>query len=113
MTVQVQSFNPILNYTVAATTNNVDTTIAQPTAVAGAAGTANGHTCLLVQNQASGVAYVDWGTTAQTAAVGGLGSLPVPANAALLVDMGGPMTHVAVILGSGSGSVYLSVGNGI
>ena len=112
MTVQVENFYPQLNYTVSATTNNVNTVIAQPPAVAGSAGTGNGHCNLLVQNQSTGIAYVAWGMTAATAAVGGISSVPVPVGAAMVFGMGGPMTNVAVILGSGSGSVFLSVGTG-
>lgn len=112
MTILTANFNPLLNYTIAATTSSTNQVIGQPPAVSGFAGNGNGHLDIFIQNGSSGVAYVKWGMSAQTAVVGGLDSVPVMPGMAPVFHMGEPATNVAVILGTGTGNVYVSIGSG-
>lgn len=98
-----QNFLPYGNYTVAATATSQNIVVAEPT---------YGTPCtdLLISNSTTSVAFVSWGTTAQTATSSSFAVLP---GAIMAVDTGTtPITNIAVILATGTGNVYLSIGIG-
>lgn len=113
MTINTQNFFPILNYTVSATASSVPQAIAQPPNVTGSAGNAGGYTDVMISNSTVAVAYASWaaGGTA-VATVGGLNCVPIPSGATMVFAMGIPATSIAVILSTGTGNVFVSVGNG-
>lgn len=98
------NFNPFNNYTVSASNVSADQTVVQPTDAS-----ITGATDLLISNSTAAVAFVRWGTTTQTAVTTDFAVLP---GAIVCVNTGIAVTHVGVILASGSGSVYLSIGVG-
>jgi hypothetical protein len=91
------------NYTVAATNASTNQVVTQPnnTGLAGID--------LLISNGAATVAHLRWGTVAQTAVTTDFAVLP---GETMVVNMGVAATNIAVILESGSGNVYLSLGIG-
>lgn len=98
-----QNFSPFNNYIVAATTSSTNQVVVQPTL---------GQKCrdLTISNNSTGVAYIAWGQTTQTATSSNFAVLP---GAIMTIDMGlNPVTNIAVLLATGSGNVYLSIGIG-
>jgi hypothetical protein len=65
---------------------------------------------LLVFNTTSSIAFLSLG--ASTSVIATTGSLPVPAGAQLLLTVGATVAAAAVVLASGSGTVYLTRGSG-
>ncbi len=65
---------------------------------------------LLVFNTTSSIAFLSLG--ASTSVIATTSSLPVPAGAQLLLTVGATVAAAAVILASGSGTVYLTRGSG-
>lgn len=102
-----KNFSPYTNYIIAASTTSANQVVVQPTFNAGSP--INGATDLLVSNNTSGVAYVSWGLTAQTATSANIAIMP---GAIMAIDMGLAATNVAVLLSAGSGNVYISIGVG-
>jgi hypothetical protein len=90
----VQPFEPIGVVTVAASTTSALATIAPADSV-------------LVFNASAATAFVVTGVVA-TAASG----VPIPAGGRQLFSAGPYVTQMAVILASGTGSVYFTSGNG-
>jgi hypothetical protein len=64
----------------------------------------------LVTNTASGTAFIRLGT--DNSVVASAADMPVPAGARLLLHAGNFASTVAVVLNSGSGSVYVTRGDG-
>lgn len=113
MTIEVQAFNPILNYTIAGTNTATSQAIAQPlnNSPAGYANSA-GYRKLRIINGAASTCFVAWSMGTATASTSGnypiLGSSTSP-----VLDMGMPATSVSVILGSATtGTVYIAIGDG-
>jgi hypothetical protein len=65
---------------------------------------------LLVFNSTGSIAFLSLG--ASTSVVATPNSLPVPAGIQVLLTVGATVTTAAVVLGSGSGTVYLTRGSG-
>jgi hypothetical protein len=65
---------------------------------------------LLVFNSTSSVAFLSLGASTSLTATSS--SLPIPAGAQILLSVGPTVTGVAVLLSSGSGTVYLTRGSG-
>jgi hypothetical protein len=65
---------------------------------------------VLVTNTASGTAFIRFGT--DNSVVASAADMPVPAGARLLLHAGNFASTVAVVLNSGSGSVYVTRGDG-
>ena len=102
-----QNFAPFNNYVLAATTSSQNTVVTQPSTTTG------GKTCrdLYIYNSTAGVAFVAWGQTSQTASTST--SFAVAPGAVMVIDMGdNPVTNIGIILGTSSGNVYFSIGNG-
>lgn len=98
-----KNFTPYETHAVSASTTSANQTFTQP---------AQGESArdLLVQNPTDAVVFVKWGTTAQTATAS---SFPVMPGAIMIIDTGTtPATNVAVLLSSGTGTIYLSLGVG-
>lgn len=112
MTVRIQNFNPVLNYTVAGTNTSSAVAIAQPLNNS-PSGYANsmGYTDVQFVNPNAFMAFASWSMGTATAATT---NAPIPPNATIVYNMGQPSTSIAVILGSATtGSVYVSVGEGL
>jgi hypothetical protein len=93
----------------------------QPFRPAGTIGAAASATSAAVQLAGGGSAVLVYNATAATAffrlgAAAGLTALltdtPVPPGARMLVDGGPFVSHAAVILSAGSGTVYFTLGDG-
>ena len=100
---RTKNFTPYGNYTVAASTTSANQVITQP---------ASGEVAndLQISNSTAGVAFITYGTSAQTATSAGFAVMP---GAIEVISMGNlPITNIGVILSAGSGSVYLSNGLG-
>ena len=65
---------------------------------------------LRVFNNANGVAFVQWGGTGVVAT--STTGYPVGAGVDTVVSMGRPALGVSVIMGTGTGAVYVSPGDG-
>lgn len=65
---------------------------------------------LLVFNTTSSIAFLSLGASTSVNAT--TSSLPVPAGAQLLLTVGATVAAAAVVLASGSGTVYLTRGSG-
>ncbi|MCB8874761.1 hypothetical protein [Acidisoma silvae] len=65
---------------------------------------------LLVFNSTSSIAFLRLGASTSLTATSG--DLPVPAGVQLLLTVGATVTAAAVLLSSGSGTVYLTRGSG-
>ncbi|HQT85944.1 MAG: hypothetical protein B7Z58_11620 [Acidiphilium sp. 37-64-53] len=68
-----------------------------------------GGSSVLVYNAAGAVAFVRFGMTGVTA---GVRDTPVPPGARMLVDAGQLVTTASAVLGSGTGSVFFTRGDG-
>lgn len=103
------NFCPKNNYTVAATTSSSNTVVANGTLNEGSQ-----YTDICISNNTAGVAYIKWGTTSQTAVVGGLTSFPILAGETVTLNTGLAVTNVGVILagGTASGNVFITLGVG-
>lgn len=113
MSVTIANFSPKNctadgNYTIAASTTGTNQVMQQPPA---ATYGANGYITLLITNSSSSAAFLSWGMTNQAGVVS-TSSFQVPAGSVMTIDMAFPATNVAVILASGTGNVYISLGNG-
>jgi hypothetical protein len=64
----------------------------------------------LVYNATSAVAFVRFGTDLTVSATGG--DMPVPPGGRVLLDIGQLASSAAALLSSGSGSVFISRGDG-
>lgn len=94
----IAAFNPEATVSLAATTTSAATAL-------GGSGPS-----LLVYNASSSTAFLRLGaTTVLTAA---LTDLPVPPASRVLLSVGATVAAAAVILSSGSGTVYLTRGSG-
>ena len=106
-----KNFTPFNSYVISASTASANQVVVQPTQTG--AGTImpvqTPATDLMVSNTTGAVAYVAWGTTAQTATSS---NVAVAAGAIEIFDMGVAATNVAVLLASGTGSVDISIGVG-
>ncbi len=69
-----------------------------------------GGNAVLVYNAASGTAFVRLGGASGLTATSS--DTPVPAGARMLLGGGPFVNHAAVLLGSGSGVVYFTLGDG-
>ena len=98
-----QNFTPYGNYAISATTSSTNQAVTQPSSGTGARD-------LYIYNPNAGIAFVAYGTTSQTANT--TTSFAVPPGAAMIIDMDVFATNVAVIMSTGSGTVYISVGTG-
>ena len=65
---------------------------------------------VLVYNASTGVAFLRFGTDLTITAT--LSDVPVPAGTRMLLHAGTIASTVSVVLGGGSGSVYVSRGDG-
>jgi hypothetical protein len=79
------------------------------TGAANAAMTGAGE-AVLVMNSTSGVAFIRFGTDSSVTAT--TADTPVPPNARMLMHCGEIASTVSVVLGSGSGNVYVTRGDG-
>lgn len=104
-----KNFAPFNNYIVSASTSSANQVVVQPSAQSEGLPVGGGATDLLVYNATTGVAFITWGTTTQTATNAGVAVGP---GAIMMFDMGIPATNVGVLLSTGSGSVYISIGIG-
>ena len=95
----VAPFKPITNATVSASTTSTNVAL----------GTAGDS--VMVYNASNSTAFVNWGSNTVVATTS---HFPVPAGSRTLLDIGSfnSLTHVAVVLGTGSGTVYLNQGSG-
>ncbi len=84
-------------------------TIAAATTAAQATLNGTGE-AVLVTNAASGIAFIRFGTDSTVAAT--TSDTPVPAGSRMLMHSGTLASNASVVLGSGSGSVYLTRGDG-
>lgn len=101
--VRNQNFSPFGNYAISATTSSTNQAVTQPTLGSIARD-------LYIYNPTSGIAFVAYGLTSQTAST--TTSFAVPPGAAIIIDTDIATTNVAVILSTGSGTVYISIGVG-
>lgn len=113
MSITISNFSPKNcnadgNYTIAASTTGTNQVMQQPPS--GTYG-ANGYNTILITNSASSAAFLSWGMTNQAGVVS-TSSFQVPPGAVMTIDMGFPATNIAAILASGTGNVYISLGNG-
>jgi hypothetical protein len=69
-----------------------------------------GGGAVLIYNSATTTAFFRLGGASGLTAT--IGDTPVPAGSRMLVDAGPFVSNVAVILGSGSGTVYFTLGDG-
>lgn len=112
MTVRTQVFSPVLNYTITGTNSSVAQAISQPPGTPGSTYNAGGYTTVRFYNPNAYVAFASW-VALGTATASTSGNAPIPASGSVTYDMGGPMSSIAVILGTASaGSIYVSVGDG-
>lgn len=95
----IQPFQPATTVTVSATSASSATQIA------------GNQESILIYNASGSVAFVAVGTDSTTAATVAA-SFPVPAGASRMITVGSYFSWVAVILASGTGTVYVSRGNG-
>lgn len=104
---QGQNFSPYANYTVSATTTSANQVVTQPS-------TGPAASVIEVSNNATGVAFVAWNSTAGTGATATTASYPILPGQTKLVNCGMAVQNVAVILDTGttSAKVYVSIGNG-
>lgn len=65
---------------------------------------------LLVYNATGGIAFLRLGAT--TALTATTGDLPVPPGSQIMLGIGATVTAAAVVLSTGSGTVYLTRGSG-
>lgn len=65
---------------------------------------------LLVYNSTSGIAFLSLGASTSLTATGN--NLPIPPGQQMLLSVGTTVTAAAVVLSSGSGTVYLTRGSG-
>lgn len=96
-----QSFTPVETITVSAST----------TTAAGAFSTGAGiaANAMVIKNPTTAVAFVRWGSGAQTAVAT---DYPVLAGEQAYVPKGISIANVAVILSTGTGNIYFTAGNG-
>lgn len=107
MSIELQLFNPILNYVITSPTSGTNQAISQPTTQTNSMG----YRSLRVANNATGPVEISWGMTSQSAVVGTT-NVVVLSGATEIFDMGYPATNIGALLISGSGNVYISVGGG-
>jgi hypothetical protein len=93
-----QPFRPAGTVTAAATTAPVNV------------GLNGGGSAVLIYNAAASTAFFRLGGA--TSLTVSIADTPVPPGARMLVDAGPFVTNAAVMLGSGSGSVYFTRGDG-
>lgn len=93
-----QPFRPAGTVVVAAGTGSANTTLSV------------GGEAVLVFNASAAVAFVRFGTDLTVTAT--VSDMPVPAGGRMLIHAGEYASTAAVLLSSGSGSVYFSRGNG-
>lgn len=86
-------------------------TISATTTSAATALVSSGRTQVLVYNAGSSTVFLEFGTSAVAAVVAS--GLPVPSGAILVLSVDPTVTHVAAITGSGTATVYVTVGRGI
>lgn len=113
MSVRIENFYPASNYTLTGTNTSTYVTLTQPTFV-GSSGQGNnsGYSDIQFVNPNSYMAFANWSMGTATASTSG--SVPIPPSSTINYNMGGPMTSVAVILGTASsGVIYISLGSGM
>ena len=93
----LEAFKPAGTVVVAATTSNVSTTLP------------SGGQSVLITNAASDYAFVRLGVAGEAAT---LTDFPVPSGASRLLFREDTVTTVHVILNSGTGTVFATVGRG-
>ncbi len=94
----VQPFRPAGTASAAASTSSVSVALA-----------GGGH-AVLVYNASAGTAFFRLGATSALTAL--TSDTPVPPGARMLVDGGPFVSHAAVVLSAGAGSVYFTLGDG-
>lgn len=104
MGIRVDNFSPSYNYTISASTTSAPQALTQNTVPGG-----NPIVDLAIKNATGSVAFVRWGKGTQTATTSDYAILPGTAE---VIKMSSAYDNVAVILASGTGSVYLSLGEG-
>jgi hypothetical protein len=93
-----QPFRPALTATIAASTTAAYTSIA-------------GHgEAVLVTNTSASVAFIRFGTDSTVTA--SAADMPIPANARMLMHCGNIASTASVVLALGTGTVYVSRGDG-
>lgn len=110
MSIRYQNFFPSQNYTMATTTASaVSQAVVQPSAVGGAGG---GYPLLALRiaNNANGVAFVRINGGAATTT--GANDIPILAGEDVIFDTVTPSTSISAILASGTGNVYIGLGEG-
>ena len=111
MTIEVQAFSPVLNYTITGTNASVAQAIAQPPSTTGVAYNPQGYNTVRFYNPNAFTGFAAW--TNGTATASTSGNAPIPASGSVTYDMGGPMTSIAIIWGTASSApCYVSVGDG-
>jgi uncharacterized PurR-regulated membrane protein YhhQ (DUF165 family) len=90
-------FEPNAHHTISASTTSAEVTTLSAT-----------DNIVRIYNAASAAAFVRWGTTAQTAVTTDMAIAPGATEAFTKNNA----TRIAAILASGTGSVYITTGNG-
>ena len=90
-------FSPSATTTIAASTTSASATLLGAGDVA------------VIYNSTTAVAFVLFGSGALTATAA---AFPVPPSGRVIVQTGGLVTNAAVILSTGSGNVYITLGSG-
>ena len=103
-----KNFSPFASYPISASTTSVNQVVSQPTFSVGMPITPAQD--LMVANNTSAAAFVAWGLTAQTATSSNVAVLP---GEVAIFDMGTAATNVAILLSTGTGTVYISIGAGV
>ena len=121
MTIVLQNFTPKNctvdgNYTIAATTTGANQVLQQPPqpsqpSNSGGVYSGNGYSTIRVYNSGTNPVFLSWGNTNQAAVVT-TSSVVVAPGATSILDMGNPYTNLGVIYGTGTGNVYVSLGQG-
>lgn len=104
MAMATQTFEPA-NWTTATVVLSASTTSAGAALV----GTTKSQDCVRIMNDTNSTAFVRFGAGSQTAVAT---DTPILAKSVELFGLDPDETHVAVILGSGTGTVYVTTGKG-
>lgn len=105
MSIAVSNFSPNSNYTIAASGTSTNIALTQPSEPGGSGGNRD----LQIFNSAAAPAFARWGEGTLTATTSDYVIAP---GAIQVVRMGSNYTSLAVILSTGTGNVYVSLGSG-
>lgn len=108
MTLGIQNFQSNQNYTIVGSTSSQNQAFTQRDITNPLNGA--GMSAIRVANNATGVAFVRWGKGAQ-AAVAATDDFVLPGED-IVFNMGYGNDNFAVILPTGTGNIYVGIGNG-